>query len=141
MDGVRTLLDDIHRREHNFLPAAFPRPSRHATPLHRLSRCIRRLEYGVILRCLPNRDSDNLLRLCRVLYIVLWPSRRRQLLECTTTKFDVGMDCFFSTSVPPIRSSAKSKIELPSNHTSNPALCGVFYDIEPRKFAINITNC
>ena len=38
------LLDDLHRRQHRLLPAALPRPCRHAAPHRRLSGRLRRLE-------------------------------------------------------------------------------------------------
>jgi cytochrome c oxidase subunit 1 len=34
------LLGHLHRREPGVLPAALPRPGRHAAPLHRLSGCL-----------------------------------------------------------------------------------------------------
>ena len=46
------LLGHLHRRQPGLLPAALPRPGRHAAPLHRLSGCLRRLEHGVVLRLL-----------------------------------------------------------------------------------------
>ena len=45
-------LGHLHWRQSGVLPAAFPRPCRHAAPLHRLSRCICRLEHGLVLRFL-----------------------------------------------------------------------------------------
>ena len=39
------LLDDLHRRQPGLLPAALPRPRRHAAPLRRLSGRLRRLEH------------------------------------------------------------------------------------------------
>src|SRR6185437_14503619 len=38
------LLDHLHRRQHHLLPAAFPRPGRHAATHRRLSGCLPRLE-------------------------------------------------------------------------------------------------
>lgn len=43
-------LGHVRRREPDLLPAALPWSRRHAAPLHRLSRCLCRLEPGVFLR-------------------------------------------------------------------------------------------
>ena len=40
--GEDPFLADVHRRQPDLLPAAFPRPRRHAAPLHRLSRRLSR---------------------------------------------------------------------------------------------------
>ena len=40
--GHLALLDHLHRRQRGLLPAALPRPGRHAAALHRLSRCLSR---------------------------------------------------------------------------------------------------
>ncbi len=39
-------LDDLHRRQPDLLPDAFPRARRHAAAHQRLPRCLRRLEHG-----------------------------------------------------------------------------------------------
>ena len=49
------LLDHLHRRQHRVLPAALPRPRRHAAPLRRLSGCVRRLELRLVDRLLHLR--------------------------------------------------------------------------------------
>ena len=49
------LLGHLHRRQPGVLPAALPRPVRHAAPLRRLSRRLRRLEPGVLARLLHLR--------------------------------------------------------------------------------------
>ena len=46
------LLADVHRREHSVLPAALPRPRRHAAPLRRLSGSLCLLEPGLVVRVL-----------------------------------------------------------------------------------------
>ena len=46
------LLDHVRRRQHAVLPAALPRPRRHAAPLCRLSGCLRRLEQDLLVRLL-----------------------------------------------------------------------------------------
>ena len=51
-DRQNAFLDAVHRRESPVLPAAFPRPRRHAAPLCRLSRCLRGLELRVLDRLL-----------------------------------------------------------------------------------------
>ena len=50
--GQAALLADVHRRQPDLLPAALPRPRRHAAPLCRLSGCLRRLEHGLVDRLL-----------------------------------------------------------------------------------------
>ena len=51
------LLGDVHRRQPRLLPAAFPRPRRHAAPLRRLSGRLRRLEHGLVDRLVHLRPS------------------------------------------------------------------------------------
>ena len=51
------LLGHLHRREPGVLPAALPRPRRHAAPLRRLSGCVPRLERGLVLRLVHLRAS------------------------------------------------------------------------------------
>ena len=51
------LLVHLHRRQPGVLPAALPRSLRHAAPLRRLSRRVRRLELGVLDRLLHFRAS------------------------------------------------------------------------------------
>ena len=46
------LLGDVHRRQPGLLPAALPRPRRHAAPLCRLSGCVRGLELRLVDRLL-----------------------------------------------------------------------------------------
>ena len=57
IDRQAALLGDLHRRQPGVLPAAFPRPVRHAAPLCRLSRCLCGLESGVLARLLSVRAS------------------------------------------------------------------------------------
>ena len=57
-DGQGAFLADVHRRQSDLLPAALPRPCRHAAPLCRLSRRVRRLELRLLDRLLH--------RLCRL---------------------------------------------------------------------------
>ena len=52
IDRQAALLGHVRRREPCVLPAAFPRPCRHAAPLHRLSGCLCRLERRIVLRFL-----------------------------------------------------------------------------------------
>ena len=56
-DRQAALLDDLHRRQHRLLPAALPRPRRHAAPHRRLSGCLRRLELRLVDRLLHLRRS------------------------------------------------------------------------------------
>ena len=51
------LLDHLHRRQPHLLPAALPRPRRHAAPHRRLSGCVRRLERRLVDRLLHRRRS------------------------------------------------------------------------------------
>ena len=44
--GQAAFLDHLHRRQPGVLPAALPRPGRHAAPLRRLSRRLCRLEHA-----------------------------------------------------------------------------------------------
>ena len=53
--GQGAFLADLHRRQPDLLPAALPRPGRHAAPLSRLSRGIRRLELCLLDRRLYQR--------------------------------------------------------------------------------------
>ena len=53
--GQAALLADLHRRQHRVLPAALPRPRRHAAPHRRLSGRLRRLELRVVDRRLHLR--------------------------------------------------------------------------------------
>ena len=48
-------LADVHRRQPDVLPAAFPRPGRHAAPLHRLSRRLFAVELRLVDRRLYRR--------------------------------------------------------------------------------------
>ena len=48
---------DLRRRQHRLLPAALPRPRRHAAPHRRLSGCLRRLELRVVDRLVHLRRS------------------------------------------------------------------------------------
>ena len=50
--GQAAFLADVHRRQRDLLPAAFPGPCRHAAPLCRLSGRLRRLEHGLVDRLL-----------------------------------------------------------------------------------------
>ena len=54
-DRQGALLVHLHRREPGVLPAALPRPLRHAAPLCRLSGCVRGLEPGLLDRLLHLR--------------------------------------------------------------------------------------
>ena len=62
--GQAALLADLHRRQHPVLPAALPRPRRHAAPLRRLPRRLRLLEPGLVDRLLHHggRHADLLRR-------------------------------------------------------------------------------
>ena len=49
-DRQAALLGHLHRRQHGVLPAALPRPCRHAAPHRRLSGRVRRLEFRLLDR-------------------------------------------------------------------------------------------
>ena len=53
------LLADLHRRQHAVLPAALPRPLRHAAPLRGLSRRLRLLERGLLDGRLHHRTGNS----------------------------------------------------------------------------------
>jgi cytochrome c oxidase subunit I len=60
--GQDPFLAHLHRRQPDLLPAALPRPRRHAAPLSRLSGRLRRLEHGVVDRRLHLGGERHLLR-------------------------------------------------------------------------------
>jgi heme/copper-type cytochrome/quinol oxidase subunit 1 len=71
MGGQAALLDVLHRREPDLLPAALPRPSGHAAPLHRLPGRLRALELRLVdrrvhlLRLVPLLHRRGVLRTAR----------------------------------------------------------------------------
>src|SRR3546814_6436137 len=70
MGRQAALLGHLHRREPDFLPAALPGRRGDAAALHRLSRCLRRLEPGVVLRLL-HLDRRHRLLLVMMVYALL----------------------------------------------------------------------
>ena len=75
--GQGALLDDVHRRQPDLLPAALPRRAGHAPPLPGLPGCVRGLEHGLL---------DRLLHLGRV---ACWCSSM-SLYRTFTSKEHVG---------------------------------------------------
>ena len=61
--GQDPLLADLHRRQPDLLPAAFPGPRRHAAPHPGLSGRVRRLELGLLDRLVHRRRQRLVLRL------------------------------------------------------------------------------
>ena len=108
MDGRNAFLAHIHRRELGLLPTALPGSPRHAAPLHRLPRCFRRMEHGIVLRRILYGYSNDLLRIRCLLHTLLRTPCWRQLLERTTTIDDIGMDTLLTTAIPPIRNPTES---------------------------------
>lgn len=54
-----TLRSDIHRSKSNLLPSTFPRPSRHATTIFRLPRCLYTMKHYIIHRLTNLYNSRN----------------------------------------------------------------------------------
>src|SRR5262249_5878989 len=102
------LLVHLHRRESRVLPAALPRPLRHAAPLCRLSGCLRRLEPGLLDRFLHLR--------LRRLDLPLRPDRRlraqaaggRQSLG--RPPHHAGRAPVLAAAVPPVRNPAAGAV-------------------------------
>ncbi len=64
--GKAALLVHLHRRQHRVLPAALPRPCRHAAPHRRLSGRLRRLELCLLRRIVHlGLRPPGVLRRCR----------------------------------------------------------------------------
>ena len=98
------LLGHLHRRQPGVLPAAFPRTVRHAAPLRRLSRRLRRLEPGFLARLLPLRLRRADLHLRRHRGLREEGKGRRQSVG--RRRHHAGMDAAFAAAVPSVRSAA-----------------------------------
>jgi cytochrome c oxidase subunit 1 len=70
------LLDDLHRRQHDLLPAALPGPGRHGPPYARLSGRAALLEHDLLLRRLHLLRFDHLLLRDGHLHAVVWSKGR-----------------------------------------------------------------
>ena len=95
------LLDHLHRRQHHLLPAAFPRPGRHAAPHRRLSGCLPRLERGLLVRLLHRRLRPAGLLLRHDRGVRQKARRRRQSVG--RRRHHAGMDAVVAAAVPSIR--------------------------------------
>ena len=98
------LLGHLHRRQPGVLPAALPRPLRHAAPLRRLSRRVRRLESGVVDRLLHLRLRRPDLHLRRDRRLRAQGAGGRQSVG--RRRHHAGMDAVVAAAVPPVRSAA-----------------------------------
>ena len=98
------LLGHLHRRQPGVLPAALPRPLRHAAPLRRLSRRVRRLELGVLDRLLHLRLRRADLPLRRDRRLRAQGAGRRQSVG--RGRHHAGMDAVVAAAVPSVRSAA-----------------------------------
>jgi len=108
-DRQAALLGDVHRRQPRVLPAALPRPCRHAAPLCRLSGCVRGLELHLVGRLLH-------LRLRRV-DLPLWHVRRLLPAQGARSEQPVGtrsdharMDAVLTAAVPPVQHAAAHQV-------------------------------
>ena len=102
--GQDPFLDDVHRRQPDILPAAFPRAGRHAATYRRLSRRVRRVEHGVVDRRLHLLRLDAVLRLHRVRHAVARQAGRRELLG--RRRDDARMVGVLAAAVPQLRRAA-----------------------------------
>ena len=75
------LLAHLHRRQRAVLPAALPRPRRHAAPLCRLSRRLRLLELVVVGRLLHHGRRHARVRLRHALRLLRGAARRRPTIR------------------------------------------------------------
>ena len=103
------LLGHLHRRQPGVLPAALPRPLRHAAPLRRLSRRVRRLELRVLDRLLHLRLRRADLHLRRDRRVHAQGTGRRQSVG--RGRHHAGMDAVVAAAVPPVRSAAARAVD------------------------------
>ena len=98
------LLADLHRRQRGVLPAALPRPRRHAAPLRRLSGRLRGLELRLLDRLLHLGGRPR-----RVLRLHL-PRLRAEAeggrQSVGRGRDDAGMDAAVAAAVPHLRGAA-----------------------------------
>src|SRR3984893_7635613 len=102
------LLGHLRGRQPGVLPAALPRPRRHAAPHRRLSGRLPRLEHGLLVRVVyfRVRRADLLLRHGARLHAQ--GARRRQSVG--TGSDHLGMDAAVAAAVPPVRRAAADQI-------------------------------
>ena len=95
----------VHRRQRRLLPAALPRPGRHAAPLHRLSRRLLAVE----LRLLDRRAISRSPRRLVFLYTVYEAFARKRVARRQSLgpgRDDAGMDAALAAAVPSVRNPA-----------------------------------
>ena len=97
------LLDDVRRRQHHLLPAALPRAAGDAAPLHRLSRGVRALEPGFLLRL---RYHPGGLVVFFVLLIEAAVRARGPRQSLGRRRDDAGVDPVLAAAVPPVQRTA-----------------------------------
>ena len=112
VDRPHAFLGHVHRRQPGVLPAAFPRPRRHAAPLHRLSRCVCRLEHGVVLRLLHLGVRRAGLPLRRLRSLPEEARRRRQSVG--RGRDDARMAAVFAAALPPVGTAAAGSSRQPT---------------------------
>ena len=102
--GDLALLAAVHRRQPRVLPAALPRPRRHAAPLHRLSRRLFPVELRVVDRRAGRRSRRRSCSSTR--------STRRSRASASRATIPgasarhAGMDAALAAAVPPVRDAA-----------------------------------
>src|ERR1700676_5410723 len=108
MDRKAALLGHLRGRQPGVLPAALPRPRRHAAPHRRLSGRLPRLEHGLLVRVVyfRVRRADLLLRHGARLHAQ--GARRRQSVG--TGSDHLGMDAAVAAALPTVRRAAADQI-------------------------------
>ena len=107
-DRPHPFLGHLRRRQPGVLPAAFPRAGRHATPLYRLPRRLRRLEHGLVLRLVYLGVRRRGVPLRRVRGVLQEAHRRRQSMG--RGRNDAGMAAAFAAAVPPVGTAAEDPV-------------------------------
>ena len=95
----------VHRHQPDLLPAALPRPRRHAAPLHRLSGRLRAVELCVVGRRVHRRALSVLV----FFYTVIEAFVRKRAAGRQSVgrgRDDAGMDAAFAAAVPSVRGAA-----------------------------------
>ena len=103
------LLGHVHRREPDVLPAALPRPRRHAAPLRRLSGCLRGLEPW------SRRSAPTFRRVGMLIFLFGMALRLHAQGSARPDnpwgrRDDAGMDAVLAAAVPPVRGAAAHQV-------------------------------
>src|ERR1700680_840955 len=108
MDRKAAFLGHLRGRQPGVLPAALPRPRRHAAPHRRLSGRLSRLEHGLLVRVVyfRVRRADLLLRHGARLHA----QGARRCQSVGTGSDHLGMDAAVAAAVPPVRRAAADQI-------------------------------